>query len=159
MTQTPYETTNRTLALCLHIGGCKLVDTWRIITPQDLRTHGLNEEQAFRSENVGKVVFYLERGEKLDALLAAYDSVNDAKDANIPAVSDEDAVRIGHLILQLRGQVTKWLRNPACAKFIEMKGEAEIRDNQDGSKTVYHPGLTCRSGNAPKTMIQHLKNK
>lgn len=157
MQQIPYETTNRTLALCLHIGGCRLVDIWRFITPQDLRTHGVTEEQAYRSENVGKVVFYNERGSNLESLLAAYDSVTKTEKLDLPNVTDEDAVRIGHLILQLRGDVTKWLRNPACPKYIEVNGDATIQDNQDGSKTIHHPGLSCRSGNVSKATFQHLK--
>jgi len=136
-----------------------LVDIWRFITPKDLREHGVTEEQAYRSERVGKVVFYLERAPNLESLLKAFDSVANTQKVDIAEVSDEDAVRIGHLIFQLRGDVVKWLRNPACPKYIEMNGEATIQENQDGSKTIYHPGLKCRSGNITKETFQHLKNK
>jgi hypothetical protein len=145
----PFTTTNRTLAMALHFGGCRVVDIWREYPT----------EEAARADENPVTRYFLEDGENRAALEAAFDSVDECDKLDLPTVSDADAAKLVHLVLQFRTQIVEWLRNPASAKIIESKGEPSIEDDPRGGKVITHPGMKIRSLTATPTIIQHLRKQ
>lgn len=128
--------------MALHFGGCTLRDIWREYA---------SEEAARRGDKPVKVTYYLEDNENRAALEKAFDSVND-KDGDVvtlETVSDEDAVKIVHLAMQLRAWITGFLREDRSAKIIVPNGEPEIigEPKKGDGFSIVHPGFRVRTLN------------
>lgn len=115
------------------------------------------DESAAKADVRPAVKYFIEDGDNRAALEAAFDSVEKCDKLDLPSVSDVDAVKLAHLVLQFRAQIVDWLRSPASAKIIETKGDPWIDDLPDGSKRICHPGMKIHSLSAGKTIIEHLR--
>jgi hypothetical protein len=153
MNKLPFETQNRALSIALHFGGCRILAIWRIYSTEELRKLGMTEKEAAKRDLGGKVHILHEDGPQRAALEAAFDSVTDCDSLDLPQVSDEDSVRLVHLVLQFRKGIEKWLRNPACAHVMDMEAESHVTHHEDGSKTISLGTVTMDIASATPAMI------
>lgn len=136
----PFVTSNRALASALHMGGARILGIWR-------------------DRGTQKVTFFVDCTETLPALLAAYDEMNEKKEATLAAVSDADAVRLCHLYQMLRLDIDAAIRDPATEKDITEKGQAHIETQPDGSKLLVHPGFTVANSTASPKIKDYLRHE
>lgn len=144
----PFTTSNRTLAIALHVGGCRILDIWRLY-PTDA---------AAAADERGRTVFMIEDGPNRAELEQAFDSVAECEKADLPSVSNADAAKLAHLVLQCRAQIVDWLRNPASAMVGSENGAPTSYRQEDGSIVVQHPGFKAYSAGARQSIRDYLKS-
>lgn len=143
----PFITQNRTLAIALHMGGCRIQGVYRVFP---------NREAALSGDG-GKVQFFLEDGPNRAALEAAFDSATDCKKMDLPNVSDEDAAKLAHLVLILRAEIVERLRDPASAAVFDEKGAPTSTKVSEGEYVINHPGGTLHGLTTAPAVIQQLR--
>lgn len=144
-TKLPFCTSNRSLAIALHLGGCRIIGYWRAYTPHELISLGLTADQAARQDRGGNDCFFIEDNEERESLEKAFDetakAVKQEVAVDVSTVSNADAVRIACMASKLRGDIQSMRRNPVFARVVEAKGAPTMKDLESGERVLSHPGF------------------
>jgi hypothetical protein len=159
-----YVTSNRSLAIALHLSGARILGYWREYSPAELQKLERTVEEAVRDDIGGKDVFFIENVDHREALEAAFDmtavSLRSEAPISLPSVTDADAAKIACMVLKLRGEIASMRRDPRCAQVIDSHGEATVTtDEKTGERFVEHPGFSVHSATASQPIRDYLKSK
>jgi len=148
-TKLPLCIGNRSLAIALHLAGCRIIGYWRTYTKRELDVLGIGVEEAVRKDKGGADCFFIEDTEEREAIEKAFDETAGATKSeapiDIPAVSNADAAKIVCMAFKVRQDIQAMRRNPRFAKIVEENGKPSKRDLSEGEHVITHPGFKIRS--------------
>lgn len=184
--QQPFSTSNAILAFCLRIAGVPPADQNRpcfnLYDVEILKRLGYTGKtiedgarQAMTEGKKGHVEYQFQRTKQLGALCKAFAAQEAEITADGPEIDvaefmrgimekldggqmtpAEGLVRIGCVVLKLRGAFLNAWKNVDPVIRIDNPGKALTRPNGNGERVVVHPGFKIISLNASQERKEHL---
>lgn len=168
----PFATDNTLLAFALRNAGVPWADSnspcWNVYQPDALKKFGLSSiDEAVQRGIPGKVTYFLERVEKLDELLKAFDTQSAVTDEiqsgkDVPAsidIAPEDMMRVvAHVLKGYNDFKGLWKRVPPKL-MIPNPGKTRKKTLSDGRVRYSSPGARIVGAKASQETLTHLKIK
>jgi len=165
-----FQTDNTALAFALRNAGVPWKNPadpcWNVYTPEMLASYGVKTiEEAVAKGKPGKVTYFLEYADNLDALKKAWgEQVEESEKIEGGAsstreidVEPEDVIRIAaHLLKGYAKFKTLWREVPPKL-YVRNQGKVRKSRRPDGSTVYKHPGARIASANTPKEDLKRLK--
>ncbi len=156
MQRLPFQTQNRSLAIALHTAGAPIIEIRNVYTPEQLKQWGFETAtEAVKAKRPGRIVFLIERTERLEQLIAAYDQQAAMPDDQTFEIEDdvEDDIRAVRLVChsqRTRVAIQKCVDDPLYAWELHVRGDpgADAKRVEDAFKngqeiTVQMPGFVA----------------